>query len=569
MAAAQPTSSERAFERFTREYLDHYFAAEPVAATEAGDHRFDARLPDYSRKAIDAEIASLAAFRTRLAKIVPEKLPREVRQDRAILMNEIEKRLFSLETLRVWERNPLVYTRVIGDGIRTLLARDFAPGPDRVRSAIERMKAIPAVLDAGKANLINPPRVHAETALRQNEGAIEFFEKDVPAAIDSLAPELAADGKRVAKEAADALRAYQWFLEEELVLRSNGAYSIGYAAFRRRIELAFCEPVDPDSIYMRAEEEFELVREEIYRLAVPIHDEVFPAHVHGTHTAVVRNAIVREALGAAAVDRLQPEELLSICRTEVDSLLAFVRSKDLVELGDLPPLSIEWTPAFSRGVAVAGLDAPGPLDEGQRSFFFVAPVPASWTPLQVDSYLREYNREMLRILSIHEAVPGHYVQLVRSNRHGSLVRSIFTNGPMVEGWAVYGEHWMLDAGYGGGDPRLRLQQLKLYLRTVANAILDYRVHVMNISEQEAMDLLVDGAYQEESEARGKWTRARLGAGQLSTYFGGYLAIRDLETAYRESKGDAFRQKDFNEALLASGSPPVWALRENLLGTGTP
>jgi len=174
-----------------------------------------------------------------------------------------------------------------------------------------------------------------------------------------------------------------------------------------------------------------------------------------------------------------------------------------------------------------------------------------------------------RCASLHEAVPGHYVQLVKSNRHSSIVRSVFANGPMVEGWAVYGEHWMLEAGYGAGDRRLHLQQRKLYLRTVVNAILDYRIHVMDISEKQAIDLLVGGAYQEESEARGKLTRARLGAAQLSTYLGGYLAIRELEAAYREERGTGFRRKEFNEALLASGSPPVWALRENLLGDGAP
>ncbi len=568
-AADRPAVKQTAFERLTREYLDHYFAAEPIEATEAGDHRFDDRLPDYSYKAVQAEIAALGSFRGRLKAIAPASLSRDDQQDRAILLNEIERRIFDLDTLRVWETNPLLYARVAGGGVRSLLSRDFAPYPDRLRAAIARMHAIPAFLQAGKANLLNPSLVRTETAKRQNQGAIQFFEKDIGVFLADAPPDLAAEAQQASADAAIALYDYQAFLDDELGLRSHGEFRLGERLFKRKLQLAFCDTVDADALYGQAMEEFGRVRDEISRLANGLHGEIYPSHVHGRETETVRQAIIREVFLAIAADRTSPENLLDACRGDVDSLLAFVRGADLLDLSDLPPLAVEWTPAFSQGVAVAGLDAPGPLDRAQRSFFYVAPVPADWLPQQTDSYLREYNLAMLRMLSIHEAVPGHYVQLVKANRHPSVVRSLFGNGPMIEGWAVYCERMTLDAGYGGGDPRLRLQQLKLYLRTVANAILDYRIHVMGISEKQAMDLLVKGAYQEESEARGKWTRARLGAVQLSTYFGGYQGIVALEAAYREKRGDAFSRKEFNEALLGWGSPPLWVLWENLMGEGAP
>jgi uncharacterized protein (DUF885 family) len=416
---------------------------------------------------------------------------------------------------------------------------------------------------------MDPPRVHLETARLQNQGAIAFIEDEVPALAAGAPADLRAEVKAAADGAGVVLRAYQRFLDEDLGLRAHGDYRLGSVNYRRKLQLILNAPVDPDEFYFRALDEFNRISADMCALALELHDGIYPDHSHGARTSDVQRLIVREVLHHIAQDRPAPDGLLAACRASVDSLTRFVKAKDLLSLEGLPPLAVEWTPPFARGVAVAGLDAPGPLDAGRSAFFHVSPVPADWSPQQVDSYLREYNHSMLEILSLHEAMPGHYVQLARANRFPSPVRAVFGNGAMIEGWAVYAERMMLDAGYGGGDRRLRLLQLKFYLRTVLNALLDQRVHVMGIEEGDAMDLLVERGFQEESEARGKWTRARVTSVQLSTYLAGYFEIADLEAAMRAAEGDTFDLKEFHEAVLGHGSPPVRFIRESLLGEGTP
>jgi uncharacterized protein (DUF885 family) len=233
-------------------------------------------------------------------------------------------------------------------------------------------------------------------------------------------------------------------------------------------------------------------------------------------------------------------------------------------LTGINPLEVDWTPEFSRGVAVAGLDSPGPLDKNLKSFYRVSPVPEDWTDEQVESYLREYNNYMLKDLCIHEAMPGHYVQGFYDNQFPSLIRTIFGNGPFIEGWAMYSERMMINAGYLDYDPRMELTQLKMYLRAAINAILDAKIHAGGMTKEEAIELMIGEGFQERSEAEGKWVRASLTSTQLSTYFVGFQEVLDLEKAYREKVEENFSQKEFNRKLLSYGSPPVRFLREIIL-----
>ncbi len=295
---------------------------------------------------------------------------------------------------------------------------------------------------------------------------------------------------------------------------------------------------------------------------------------------------VRLVLDSIAARHPAADALLDACRAELDGIEAFVRERDLVPLPD-EPLDIRWTPVFLRSFGGAMLIAPGPLDRGQRSFFAITPPPPEWSPERVESFLREENERQLRLLTIHEGVPGHYLQLAYSNRCPSLVRAVFGNGVFIEGWAVYVTQVMMDLGYGADDPALMLVHWKFYLRAVINAIIDARIHAFGMTEEEAVRLMVEGGFQEEAEARNKYDRARLTSGQLSTYFVGSVAWWDIELERRRRDARAtgvedpaaavpepavvgafgetpgFRYRDFFVEALSHGSPPTSLLRRIL------
>jgi len=257
--------------------------------------------------------------------------------------------------------------------------------------------------------------------------------------------------------------------------------------------------------------------------------------------------------------------LVTVCRGILDSLTQFVKDRDLVDLSGINPVKVDWEPEFSRGVAIAGLDAPGPLDKGMESYYRVSPIPEDWTQEEVESYLREYNNWMLIDLSVHEAMPGHYVQLHYANQCPSLVRAIFGSGSFLEGWAIFSEWMVVDQGFKNSNPRLKMMRLKMYLRAVTNSILDAKLHTGKMSDEEAMKLMVEGAFQEESEAKGKLIRAKLTSTQLSTYFVGFQEVFNLYQEYKKRKGKEFNLKEFNQKLLGHGSPPTKYLREIILG----
>jgi uncharacterized protein (DUF885 family) len=320
----------------------------------------------------------------------------------------------------------------------------------------------------------------------------------------------------------------------------------------------------PQEIVQRAWGEFYRVRDEMFEIAKGIHEERFPGTTVERTGTDADMRMVRKVLDMIADDHPNEDNILPYIQQTLADLEAFIREKDLLTLDDGQKLVVTWMPEYSQGVAIAGLESPGPLDKHLDAFYYVMPIPPDWSAEQADSFFREYNNYMVQILTIHEAMPGHFVQIYHANRDPSIVRQVFGSGTFIEGWAVYCEMMMVEAGYMDHDPRLKLQRLKFYLRTVINTILDAEVHSGGITEAATLDLLVNGGYQEESEARGKWTRARLTSAQLTTYFAGMQALLDLREKYRQMKGDAFSLKEFHEAVLAHGSPPPMYLEQILI-----
>jgi uncharacterized protein (DUF885 family) len=283
----------------------------------------------------------------------------------------------------------------------------------------------------------------------------------------------------------------------------------------------------------------------------------------GAPTAAQEQAAIAAALELAYAEKPSRERLVEDARETLTVATAFVREHDLITLPDAP-VRIILTPEFQRGVAVAYADSPGPLDRGQQTFYSVSPIPDDWTPEQTNSFLREYNTRSLHELTIHEAVPGHYVQLWHANRYPGTLRAVLQSGPFVEGWAVYAQDVMADAGYLGGDPLYKLVHLKWHLRVISNAILDQAVHVDGMSREDAMKLMVDGAFQQEREAAGKWVRVQVSSAQLPTYFVGWEEHRALQAEAKRAWGAAYTPKRYHDAVLSFGSPPVRHARQLLL-----
>ncbi len=365
----------------------------------------------------------------------------------------------------------------------------------------------------------------------------------------------AADG------AVSAVERFTAWLSEELLPRADGDFRLGRELYERKFRHALKSTVSPDELEARAASAYEEVRGEMLRLA----RRLWPDWIGEERIPEDGNAAIRRVLDAIAADHPAADELLDFCRAENERIEAFIRERDLVGLPD-EPLEITWTPPFLRAFGGAMLIPPGPLDRGMQSFFAITPMPDDWTDEQRESSLRESNERMLRLLTIHEAVPGHYLQLAYSNRCPSLARAIFGSGVFAEGWAVYVTQVMMDVGYGADDPALLLVHWKFFLRAITNTLMDIRIHTGSMTEDEAMTLMIDGGFQERSEASEKWSRARLSSTQLCEYYLGSVEMTELERLARsraDAEGRDFAWRPFLESVLAHGTPPMPVIREIL------
>jgi uncharacterized protein (DUF885 family) len=549
------------FRRLAEDYLDDLARRHPDIATELGDHRFDDQLPDRRAAALDAERRGLDEFAARLTAVDHAGLDKELRVDAAVLANDVARRLFEIEELREHTWNPLLANP--GQAIYMLLARDYAPLPERLHSLAGRLAAVPGSLTAARAALGRMPKVHLETAIAQFGGTIGLVTEEVNAALRQAANDggpgagsagaVIAEVEKARPAALAALAEHSDWLSARLAGDDPAGGGAGYAdprlgrdMFARKLSLTLSAAADADAILARAEDDLERLTDEIDDLA---------AALGGTPREVL------DRLGAAAPDEAT---ILAFCADALAAQTAFVREHDLVTLYD-DPVEVIDMPEINRGIAVAYCDPPGPLEPVPgATFIAVSPTPKDWTAERVASFYREYNRHMVHNLMVHEAMPGHYLQLQHSRRFtgATMLRAALWSGPFVEGWAVYAEELMARHEYPGeGDPAaVRMQQLKMQLRMVINAILDARVHARGMTEADAMTLMTVRGFQEDGEASGKWRRAQLTSAQLSTYYVGYTEVADLAADLRRR---GLPERAAHDGMLAHGSPPARLLRELL------
>jgi len=584
-------------------FLAEHFRLLPTHATSAGLHVHDARWPDLTEAGRVERLAFVDRWEAELRDLDDNALAADERIDRDLLLGQLDAARFEETELRRECWDPLEWVYLMGGGLFPLLAREFAPLADRLASVAGRLEALPAVVDAARDALVGHAgrpvsRLHAETALKQLPGVVELADDALEAADAAAAdPAVAAIRPRLAaavETAKAALARFERHVRDVVLPSAEGEGRLGADLFAATFRRTFRNPaLDPGAVLAAAEREYGAVRAEMIRLSRDLWprwctDRPLPTSNSEGSADDADAATVRGVLDAVAAQHPAAGDLLDVCRAELARIEAFCREHGLIGLAD-EPLVIRWTPVFLRAFGGAMLDSPGPLDRGQKAFFSITPIPDDWTPEQAESYLREDNDRMLRLLTIHEAVPGHYLQGVYANRHRSIARSVFWSGVFAEGWAVYVTQVMMDAGYGAHDPALLLTHWKFYLRSITNAMIDVGIHTRGMTEDEAVALMVDGGFQEEAEARNKYNRARLSSTQLSTYFVGSMEFWDLEREVRRraaaASGDprgaeavpeprvvggfgetpGFVYREHLEACISHGSPPMPLLRRLILG----
>ncbi|WP_433300875.1 DUF885 domain-containing protein [Actinoplanes sp. CA-030573] len=526
--------------------VDAVLRSDPGLASGAGDHRYDDRLPDLSPGAVSERVSMLRDAADALAGIDPEAFGPEDQVDHAILSAMVERGLFELTDVREHEWNPLHHNP--GPLLHALISRPFAPVEERLASLGGRLAAIPDALATARAVLRDVPRIHAETAVGQFAGTAALIRDELPALLEQE-PGMRSAVEPAAAAALGALAEFEDWLRARLDSGEPGRDPrLGRPLWEARLWHTLDTELPAAEVLSRARERLDRVGAELRAAAAEL--------VGGPET----DETVRRALGTLAADHPDDATIIHLARRTMDEATEFVRKNDVLTLLD-DPCVIEEMPEFARGVSAAYCDPPGPLETADvPTFYCISPTPAGWSPQRVESFYREYNDHMLRNLTVHEAMPGHFLQLAHARRFraATRVRALGWSGPFVEGWAVYTEELMAGLGFGGLP--VRLQQLKMQLRMSLNAVIDQLVHCEELPEAEAMAMMTGPGFQEEGEAAGKWRRALLTSTQLSTYFVGYTEVAAIAAA----RPFGATPKAWHDAMLAHGSPPPRHLR-TLLG----
>jgi uncharacterized protein (DUF885 family) len=564
--AADRTTDDTFRRTFGEQFFDRFWELNPDWAIANGYYEHADRLmvPDETSRA--AVLRQTDRWLEDLRRINPANLSPSVRADWAMLENQFLAERWSLTELKAWQWNPANYN--VAEPFALLLSLDYAPRDERLRAFSTRLANVPAYYAAAKVNVAAPTREHTALAIDQNRGALDVFGLELERTIaasglsrgerEQLTQRLAA--------ARAAIEDYVGWLEALDSRLASGAvaprtFRLGRELYAQKFVFDIQSGDTAEALYERALAEKRRLLTRMSLLA----DLLWPKYFPNAAPPADELDKIGRVIARLSEQHVAPERLVEEVRSQIPELERWVRDHALLELDPTKPLTVRETPPHKRGIAGASIDAPGPYDPDAPTYYNVTPLD-DLEPARAESWLREYNAWMLPILNIHEAVPGHYVQLVYANRSPSLIKSIFGNGAMIEGWAVYAERMMLESGYGEHRAEAWLIYSKWNLRSVSNTIIDYAVHVLGMTEAEAMNLLTREAFQTEQEARDKWRRLTLTSVQLTSYFSGYAAIVDLKEQLQRERGAAFDLKAFHEEFLSFGSAPVKVIRDLMTGS---
>ena len=546
IAAGAMFANAQSFAELRDQYYNDYFHFSPSEGTSAGFHQYDSQLEDFSQSTNQAE---LAMFR----KYIPlfEKMP--TTDERDLLLSQMHAQILDIDQIRYWQTNPDYYSSYVTASIFSLISRKFAPPEERLKSVIARERLIPKAFEEARINLKNPPRIFTEVALEQMPGIIGFFRKDVPNAFSAVTDKAErADFQKSNTGVIAALEHYQHFLKTDVLPRSHGDFRLGPEKYSKK--LLYDEMVDiPLDRLLKIG--YENLRDNQRQLAA-VAKEIDP-----TKTP-------EQIADELAKDHPAPGQLLQSFRDTFASLKQFITSHHIIDIPSEGNPILEETPPFMRALTTASMDTPGPYEKKATAAYFNITLPEkSWSPKETREYMTAFNRGTIISTAIHEAFPGHYVQLLWFQKVQSKVRKLTQCGSNVEGWAHYTEQMMLDQGYLDNSPEMRLTFQKQQLRMIANTILDIRLQTMGMTDQQAMDLMLNDTFQENEEATGKLRRAKLSSTQLPTYYVGWRDWRRVREQYKETQGASWSLKEFNERALKAGAVPLPVLSRLLTGKG--
>jgi len=562
---------DQRFDNLSKRFIKEWPALSPISATTLGDHRYDSHVDDISEAARTRQRAFLQRQLAELDSIELAKLSRENQVDAQLLRHHLRGELWSLDELQEWAWNPVLYTQLTGNAVYGLLARDFATFDLRMLHVTDRLEKLPTLYSQIRTTL-DPKRVppiHAETAVKQNRGLLSILDNMVRPRMATISKCVRPRLERELVNIKAEVERHQEWLEKELLPNAKGNFRIGAKLFDPKLEFSLGSKLSRPEIRDRAEFELRRVRAEMYSIARGVMLKADPkADAPENPAPEQQQKIITAALEKAYAEIPARDGIVDFAKKSLEMTTEFVRKHDLVTIPP-DPLDIILMPEFQRGVSIAYCDSPGPLDVGQKTYYAVSPIPDDWTEKQVGSFLREYNFRSIHDLTIHEAMPGHFLQIAHSNRSPRRLRALLSSGTFIEGWGVYSEQLMSEEGFLDRDPLMRLIALKWYLRGIANSILDQAIHVDGMNREDAMKLMVHDTFQEEREAALKWVRAQLTSTQLSTYFVGYQEHRDLRAAAEEAWADKFTLKRYHDGTLSFGSPPVRFVKALLLDEPIP
>lgn len=568
------------FAKMAEQYMYESLVISPVSASYAGYHKhtdpktgktieLDAIFDDVSPKGYDEQIAFYTGWQKRFRnEIDPKSLSLQDQADWRLIDDNIALSLLQLQKIQPQKYNPTTQVELIGNGLFLPLSQNYAPEPVRVGHVLSRVEAIPQFLAATKQALAEADPVFIATAKMENDGNIDLIEttlkEKIPAGSDLM--------KRydtVAPKAIAALKEFNDWLDTNLAKRpTTRTWRLGAELYPVKFRLVMQTPVTPGKLLAEAENELRSTRAEMLEIALPMHKQMYPDHTdHNDLSAHDReNKIISEVLAKVSDEHTQRDQLMATVKSDLQVIKQFIVEKKIVALSDRDNLKVIPTPEYMRGIySVAGFASAPPLEPNAEAQYWVTPIDPKTPEAQAESKLREYNKYALYWLSIHEALPGHYVQAEHANNvqpeSRRLVRNLFGNGAYVEGWAEYIAQVMMDEGFLNNDPKFHLVMRKLRLRLLANTILDVRMQTMNMTDQQAMDLMVNECFQTQAEADGKLRRAKLSSTQLPTYYVGKKDWLQLRKDYQAAMGPNFRLAEFHNKVLDQGPLPIMYLRQ--------
>ncbi len=549
---------DSAFSNYKEGLVLRFWEMYPTWASSVGFHKYDnvLNVPDKTQR--DKELAFNNAELDSLKKFDSSKLNDNNRTDYSLIENQLKASVWGINEMKGHKWDPSSYN--LGSTFGDMLNNTYDSLDTRLQNFYQRMEKIPAYYEAAKNNISNPTVEHTQLAIDQNTGSLGVFDKDLKDALGRSG--LSEDEKKKITDRAEASsKAIKDYVEWLKNLKNDQprTFRLGKELYAKKFEFDIMSAYSPEEMFQKAVDR----KNELHQKMAEMSLQLWPKFMGKQPLPTDKLKLIRIVIDKLSLNHVKPDSFQTAIEKQLKDLAAFVNEKNLIYMDPSRPLVVRREPDYMAGVAGASINAPGPYDKTGNTYYNVGSL-SGWPKEKAESYLREYNDYILQILNIHEAIPGHYTQLIYANKSPSIIKSILGNGSMIEGWAVYSERMMLEEGYGNNDPAMWLMYYKWNLRATCNFILDYSVHAGNMSREEAMKLLVDEAFQQKTEAENKWRRVSLTQVQLTSYFNGYTEIYEFRDLMKNKLGNKFNLKEFHEKFLSFGSAPVKYVKDLML-----